>query len=74
MGAVAGLVGEMTTVYTAIEFNWNRLGGIFSTRRLANDWCKRQETVEPNLMWEIHTFTIDKPLSDKEAAQDWTGL
>jgi hypothetical protein len=56
--------------FLAIEYNWNRVGGVFSTRRKAAAWCKRQETVEPNLMWEVYPFDIDTPISDEEAVQD----
>ena len=59
------------TVYLAIEYNWKRVGGVFSTRPLAECWCKKQEQVEPNLMWEALAFEMDTPISDEEAVQDW---
>jgi hypothetical protein len=61
-------------VFVAIEYNWKRVGGIFSTSQKAAAWCKRQEKVEPNLMWEFVEFEIDVPISDEDAVQDWRDL
>jgi hypothetical protein len=59
------------TVYLTIEYNWKRVGGVFSSRTGAEDWCNQIEEEEPNLMWEVFPFTIDEPISDGEAVSDW---
>jgi len=57
------------SVYLAIEFNWNKVGGVFSTLTAAQDWCDRQGAVEPNLMWEVHPFEMDVPISDEDVVR-----
>jgi hypothetical protein len=58
-------------VYLAIEYNWKRVGGIFSSPQLANKWRDEIEKIEPNLMWDVFPFEIDEPISDDEAVSDW---
>lgn len=58
-------------VYLAIEYNWNKVGGIFSSVETATAWCERIMNEEPNLMWEVHPFELDVAISDKEAMADW---
>ena len=58
-------------VYLTIEYNWKRIGGVFSSRRSAEKWCDKIEEIEPNLMWEVIPFETDQPISDDEAVSDW---
>jgi hypothetical protein len=61
----------MSQVYVAVEYNWKRVGGVFSTKVSAEKWCEKQGEIEPNLMWESKSFEMDVPISDDEACQDW---
>lgn len=59
------------SVFLAIEFNWKRVGGVFSSEAKAQAWCDGQGEVEPNLMWEVHPFEVDVPISDEEAIREY---
>ena len=53
------------SVFVVIEYNWNRVGGIFYSKKEAQKWCRRAHKIEPNLMWEIKPFQMDIGLSDE---------
>lgn len=58
------------TVYLAIEFNYGKVGGIFTSEQMAKWWCDSIEAVEPNLMWEVKPFELDAPISQEAAVED----
>jgi len=59
------------TIYVVIEYNWNRVGGAFSTRKAAKKWMKHAHDIQPNLWWEIHEFTDDQGLTDEEIVSEY---
>jgi hypothetical protein len=61
-------------LHVAIEYNWKRVGGIFSSKELCEKWCNKIARKEPNLLWEPHLFTLNIPITVEEAVQDAKGI
>jgi hypothetical protein len=58
-------------LFVAIEFNWSRVGGVFSSREFAEKWCEAAGAVEPNLVFEVHEFEMDRGISSEEVKAEY---
>lgn len=65
------LAEKLETAFVPIEVNWQRVGGVFSTRELAEKWISHAVEIQPNLMWKIREFGRDTGLSDTEVIAEY---
>ena len=72
MKAAATILAEkLQTVFVVIEYNWKRVGGVFSTREEAEKWTTHASEIQPNLMWDIHEFPSNCGISDAEVIAEY---
>lgn len=61
----------MKKIYAVIEFNWGKIGGLFSMESEAKKWIEHAEEIEPNLMWQIHEMEVDVGINDDEVISEY---
>lgn len=62
----------MKTLFVVIEYNWKSVGGVFSNKKLAQQWIKHAHDVQPNLLWELHDFRENYGISDNDVEREYS--